>query len=141
MQPAAWVDINGKRVRRENKDAAILPPLFSARIAPDMVLVGFQIAAGDTIGNRDSTANKPGWYVVLKERAGDIHFGLDLKPSTNDPSWAALTDVPVGGCVDPRTASFRALPRSGATADKIAAMLYQRPFTMFVHASRLLHRS
>lgn len=138
MQPATWTEISGKRVRREQKDAAVLPPLFSARIAPDVTLLGFQLAGNTAIGKLDPAANLPGWYFVMKERAGDIHFGLDREASRTDPSWAALADVAVGSCVDPRSATFRALPRSGATADKIAAMLYQRPFTMFVHASRLL---
>lgn len=142
MQPAAWVNVPGSAtpVRREAKKPP-RAPLFSARIAPDVTLVGFQLAAGDAIGDPNPTATDPGWYFVLKERAGDVHFGLDIRTNRDDPSWVALPDVAVGGCVDARSASFRALPRFGPTADRIAAMLYQRPFTMFVHASRILHRS
>lgn len=143
VHPAAWVDLPGqpKKVRREAKDVASRPPLFSARIAPDVTLLGFQLDGNDAIGDPSPEARAPGWYFVIKERAGDVHFGLDLKPSANDPSWSALGDIAIGACIDARAASFRALPRYAANADGIAAMLYQRPFSMYVHASRLLHRS
>ena len=142
MHPAAWVNVPDipHPVRRHAKDAESRPPLFSARIAPDVTLLGFQLDANDAIGEPTPAAAKPGWYFVLKERAGDVHFGLDLAASTSDPSWAALPDVAVGSCIDARAQSFRSLPRYRASSDGIAAMLYQRPFSMYVHASRLLHR-
>jgi len=78
----------------------------------------------------------------LKERPGDVHFGLDLDVSPTDPptdpSWPALEDVQEHQCINAASQPFKNLPRYGGRADQIAAMLYQRPFVLYVHASRLL---
>ena len=120
-----------------NNDAPDLRrPVFSARIEPDYILLGFNLGIEEAKGN----AQKPGWFFVLKERAGDVHFGLDLKaePNNNDPSWEQLAEVGENHCIQVNSAKFAALPRSGKRADQVASMLWQKPFMLFVHASRLL---
>ena len=120
----------------KNDSADLRRPLFSARIEPDYVLLGFNLGIEEAKGN----AQKPGWFFVMKERAGDVHFGLDLKaePNSNDPSWEQLAEVVENQCIQTNSTRFAALPRSGKRADQIASMLYQKPFMLFVHASRLL---
>jgi hypothetical protein len=144
LQKAAWaVAPSTQRPYRQadgSSPANIRRPLFSARIAPDLTLLGFQLDADDARGDPNPAAGRPGWYFVLKERAGDVHFGLDLDPSAADPSWPALSEVAFNQCMDVESPEFRALPRFGASPERIAAMLYQRPFAMHVHASRLLSR-
>lgn len=111
-------------------------PLFSARIEPDYTFLGFNLGIQEVRGNTET----PGWFFVMKERAGDTHFGLDLnfESNSNDPSWEQLTDVNENQCIQIESAQFNALPRSGKRADQVASMLYQKPFMLFVHASRLL---
>lgn len=110
--------------------------LFSARIEPDYAFLGFNLGIQEVRGN----AETPGWFFVMKERAGDTHFGLDLnlEPNSNDPSWEQLAEVGENQCIQIESAQFNALPRSGKRADQVASMLYQKPFMLFVHASRLL---
>jgi hypothetical protein len=117
-------------------DTAIQYPLFTAQIEPDIRLIGFNLSVTDAIGN----PNSPGWFFVLKERAGDIHFGLDIDESTIDPSWPAISsEVPENACINASSAGFKALPRyNGERSDRVAAMLYQKPFMLFVPASRLV---
>jgi hypothetical protein len=111
-------------------------PLFSARIDPDYSFLGFNLGISEVKGNSD----KPGWFFVMKERAGDTHFGLDLhaEPNSIDPSWDQLAEVRENQCIQVNSARFNALPRAGKRADQLASMLYQKPFMLFVHASRLL---
>ncbi len=111
-------------------------PLFSARIEPDYSFLGFNLGLEEVRGN----AETPGWFFVLKERAGDTQFGLDLHldPTNTDPSWEQLAEVGENQCIQTDSVKFTALPRSGKRADQVASMLYQKPFMLFVHASRLL---
>ena len=118
-----------------------IKPFFSARIAPDFILLGFNLVLSEAIGSPvPQHDNNPGWYFALKERPGDVHFGLDLDVSPTDPSWPALEEVLENQCINAASQQFKNLPRYGGQADKIAAMLYQRPFVLYVHASRLLPR-
>ena len=82
---------------------------------------------------------------------GSVNFRLGIKghfPSKGTAPrgrWTAedqaLADVGFNQCIDVESPQFRGLPRFGASPERIAAMLYQRPFAMHVHASRLLPRS
>lgn len=111
-------------------------PLFSARIEPDYTFLGFNLGIQEVKGD----AENPGWFFVMKERAGDTHFGLDLlaEPGSGDPSWEQLAEVSENQCIQVESARFNTLPRAGKRADQVASMLYQKPFMLFVHASRLL---
>ncbi|HWC01251.1 MAG TPA: hypothetical protein VHF87_00645 [Methylomirabilota bacterium] len=142
MQKAAWledpVDHRSFRQADLSLPANTRAPLFSARIEPDYTLLGFQLDATDAKGDPAVEQGRPGWYFALKERAGDVSFGLDVDASVNDPSWPALEEVAENQCIDAESARFKSLPRYGAGSEKLAAMLYQRPFALYVHASRLL---
>lgn len=146
MTRAAWDDKEAGSHKLEldandqsqwvNDSPNLRRPLFSARIEPDYTFLGFNLGIQEVRGNTET----PGWFFVMKERAGDTHFGLDLnfEPNSNDPSWEQLTDVNENQCIQIESAQFNALPRSGKRADQVASMLYQKPFMLFVHASRLL---
>jgi hypothetical protein len=139
MQKAEWKDEQQKS-RAPTADpvenSSLIRPLFSARMSPDFIFLGFDLDPGEAVGNSD----QPGWFFALKERAGDVHFGLDVDPSTADPSWEAIKDeVPEQSCINVDGPKFKLLPRfKGDRSDRIAAMLYQRPFLLYVHASRMV---
>jgi hypothetical protein len=146
MTKAAWniknagshkleLDVN-KQSLWVNDSLNLRRPLFSARIEPDYTFLGFNLGIQEVRGN----AETPGWFFVMKERAGDTHFGLDLnsEPDSTDPSWEQLKEVGENQCIQIESTQFNALPRSGKRADQVASMLYQKPFMLFVHASRLL---
>jgi hypothetical protein len=141
MQKAVWTkEPDTQRDIRKANFSETRYPFFSARIAPDFILLGFNLVLSEAIGSLEPRPNDhPGWYFALKERPGDVHFGLDLDASIEDPSWPTL-EVPEHHCIDAASQPFKNLPRYGGQADKIAAMLYQRPFVLYVHASRLLPR-
>jgi hypothetical protein len=111
-------------------------PLFSAQLEPDIRFIGFDLSPAAALGS----PTEPAWVFVLKERAGEVHFGLDLDVSTSDPSWPPLdAEVPEHSCLNVATPAFQGLPRySGDRADKLAAMLYQKPFMLFVPAVRMV---
>lgn len=118
-----------------NTASGVLRPIFSARLEPDYQFLGFAIESKQARG----TSADPGWFVVLRERAGEVHFGLDITTETpEDPSWEALNKITENQCIDTESAQFAKLPRSGKRADELAVMLYQKPFMSFIHASQLL---
>ena len=116
-------------------DTTLRRPLFSAQIDPDYKFVGFDVATNDALGD----TMEPGWFFVLKERAGDIHFGLDIDPSATDPSWPILNDTAENNCIDVRSAGFKNLPGyTSDRSDRIASLLYQQPYMLFIHVSRIV---
>lgn len=141
LHKAVWEDGNAKpRIPATAiGDQSIRRSLFSAQINPDFQFVGFDLDPDEAIG---LNSTDPGWYVVFKERAGDIHFGLDLDASNNNPSWAALPEISENNCININSDSFKQLPgfpgQAGIRSDRLGKMLYQRPFVLFVHASRLV---
>jgi hypothetical protein len=119
-----------------NESPNLHRPLFSARIDPDYTFLGFNLGVLEVKGNDEN----PGWFFVLKERAGDTHFGMDLNMESNkkDPSWEQLAEVDENQCIQVDSVRFNELPRAGNRADQVASMLYQKPFMLFVHARRVL---
>lgn len=118
-----------------NTAPGVLRPIFSARLEPDYQFLGFAIAKEQARGN----STDPGWFVVLRERAGEVHFGLDITTETpTDPSWEALNEINENQCINIESVKFTSLPKAGKRADQLAGMLYQKPFMSFIHASQLL---
>jgi hypothetical protein len=119
-----------------NESPHLRRPLFSARIEPDYSFLGFNLSIQDVKGDQENA----GWFFVMKERAGDTHFGLDLhaEPESSDPSWEKLAEVAENQCIQAGSAQFNAVLGVGNRADQVASMLYQKPFMLFVHAGRLL---
>ena len=114
-------------------------PIFSAQLSGGYRFMGFDLPIIEAVG----AFGQPGWFFVLKERAGEIHFGLDIDAGTTDPSWAGLDpETPAGACINAAGQVFTKLPRyTAGRADAIAGMLYQQPFMLFTQVSRLLPKN
>ncbi len=136
LHQASWeTSDKNKRVPAPMTSATFRPALFSARIEPDYIFIGFDVSPSEAVGTGDA----PGWFFVLKERAGNVQFGLDMNASASDPSWPALGSVQENTCIDVRLEAFTQLPRyRGNQADVIARLLFQKPFMRYVHAGRLI---
>ncbi len=65
-------------------------PVFMAELEPDIYLFGFDLDIDEAKGDSEDST-KPGWFFVLRERPGQIRFGLDdwtpVNPS--DPDFPA----------------------------------------------------
>ena len=150
--------------RKPNKDAAPRLPIFLSHMSPDYLFAGFNLSELDVLGSgTDTSGNKAGWYFVIAERPGEMHFGMDLERKTeyrtwNDVAWTDLaqnidyidlqTDIPApppnkngfewGKGESPVTND----PVSG-TGDsaQMAAILQRKPVQIFIHASMLLTKN
>lgn len=62
-------------------------PIFQATLEPDVNIFGFSLSAEDAKGDRENSI--PGWFFVIKERPGQVCFGLDDYTPANptDPTW------------------------------------------------------
>ncbi len=68
---------------RTNK---IRKPIFTARVEPDVFLVGFDLTYTDAKGDSAfGTGTNAGWYFVMEERLTEPHFGADLTTSQLNP--------------------------------------------------------
>ncbi|HEX6225535.1 MAG TPA: hypothetical protein VFZ52_14055 [Chryseolinea sp.] len=111
-QKAAFKNVNNPAVPRALADANvegnIKVPVFFAELDPDIYLFGFDLDEDEAKGD-SSDATKPGWFFVLRERPGQIRFGLDDWTPTdpddpafptsdpanwNDLSWEHLVSAP-----------------------------------------------
>ncbi len=77
---AAFKDASNPSAPRALADASVAAnikvPVFMAELDPDIYLFGFDLDVEEAKGD-SSNASKPGWYFVLRERPGQIRFGLD----------------------------------------------------------------
>lgn len=64
-------------------------PLYSAKVEPDIYFFGFDLTCDDAKGVPNVEA-EPGWFFVLKERAGEARFGLDIEGKTTKLTWNDL---------------------------------------------------
>jgi hypothetical protein len=135
-------------------DGNVLLPVFMAELDPDIYLFGFDLDKDEAKGD-SSDINKPGWFFVLRERPGQIRFGLDdytpqeegdvpsSDPATwNDMSWehlvASTTDLD-NYTIDVTTSiSTSDTAVWGKNAADMAYILYQNPVLYARHAQEML---
>ncbi|MEM7703302.1 MAG: hypothetical protein AAF251_15300 [Pseudomonadota bacterium] len=166
LQKARYDGTGADRTKRldDSDPDAVLTPIFSTQILPDMSFFGFDVSVDDLRGD-DQDA---GYFAVFAERPGETRFGLDFAttPPTPFENWADLdwdkaasqvvnehlvlpSDpaairpvVPSGTPADDprRLYSFATLNSDGGpglSAD-IASVLMQDPFLMAMHAEHLI---
>jgi len=120
--------------RVPDETVPIKMPVASARLEQDIFFLGFDITQAQALGGGQDA----GWYVGLQERPGDIHFGLDQETEVSSPKeahWDNAGTQP-GQCVDlengkPLFAGLR-------HAADVAVLLYQKPFMVLIHATKML---
>lgn len=154
--------INNNQNRVPDMNAEPLSPIFLASMLPDFLFAGFELTKDMVIGNTTVEADKGGWYFVIAERPGEMHFGLDQSRDPNkqygtwnDLAWTDISqvaeyidlenDIPAdpaakgglewGKGQKPVTAD----PAAGTgDAAQMAAILRQKPVQIFVHASLMV---
>jgi hypothetical protein len=136
-------------------------PVLQAELDPDIALYGFAMTAAEARGRRstdpDTGPIDAGWFFVLKERPGQVRFGMDeprpdaaLPPldSWNDLTWGhiqfpdgsanitlatnQLTLTGNGGATTPTAATW------GQSSADMAYALFQDPIFYARHAAELL---
>jgi hypothetical protein len=151
MRPAVWAGAD-RQLRDLGPQEQELAPVFSGWLSPDLLVFGFPLAVSTARG----TAEDPGWFVVLREQATAIRFGVDDPPEDpatwstppkawSDLHWAHLVGpggvdtarfLPIAGtAVSGLVLDGAAYARNGA---HVARALLQQPFEISVHASRML---
>jgi len=141
-------------------------PLFKAEIDPDITLLGFDLdkdeARGERIENSTtSTVGKnPGWFFIMKERPGQVRFGLDdfvneqgddtvmptgIPSTWDDLSWEHLvsskTDLLNYHISFSKTVTITNpanQPVWNMNSADMAAILYQSPVLFARHAAEML---
>jgi len=133
-----------------NVPGNIRTPIFQAELEPDIAIFGFNLTKEEAQGNSDYPE---GWFFVLKERPGQINFGLDdsetipanSAASWNDLEWGHL--VSAGGSLDTlnyiscNSSDVRATataPQWGTNSAEMAFILYQNPVMYARHAAEML---
>ncbi|MHA7131035.1 hypothetical protein [Algoriphagus namhaensis] len=154
-QKAAYKNGNRNLPRVLGADNTILWPVISGKMEPDVYFFGFELSQEEANGNR--TGN-PGYFFVLRERPGQISFGLDdlngtLNMSFN--SWDKVTWEHTTGnpSVKPPYLKVQGVPPAfkkdaegpspaaqwGASSSDMAYILYQSPILFARHASTMLN--
>ncbi|XXF74948.1 hypothetical protein P2318_17905 [Myxococcaceae bacterium GXIMD 01537] len=126
-------------------------PLFSAQVAPDVLLVGFALTEAMALGNpaTPSAPGSAGWFFTFRERPGEPRFGLDEASapiSTQPPSWAELSWGHLAlaqGHIDVDSPASRTRPPAetvawGQDAAAMAHILFQPPSLVALHARAMI---
>ncbi|RMG72128.1 MAG: hypothetical protein D6722_05900 [Bacteroidetes bacterium] len=101
-------------------DSDVKYPVLQGKLRPNISFFGFELDDVEAKGNR---INNPGWFFVLKERPGQIRFGLDdymdLTPQDSvEEGEAPAPSVPPTAADDWNDMSWgHLLPSNGALAD------------------------
>lgn len=145
---------NKQRELGDYNKSNVLWPIISGSLEPDVYFFGFHLTTDQANGNR---VNDPGYFFVMRERPGQVSFGLDdLEGALNktpenwdnvtwehitgnastQPSQLAITDVSIKlshSGTGPRTAKW------GGSSSDMAYILYQSPILFARHASTMLN--
>jgi len=135
-------------------------PIITGNIEPDVYFFGFELTKEEANGNRpgDPGTDDPGWFFVLRERPGQISFGLDDLGNDNldttPGNWDSVTWENITGNanqqpgflkVDGVNIALGANPTDpkdaiwGANSSDMAYILYQSPILFARHASTMLN--
>ncbi len=143
-------------------DTEVAEPVLQGALDRRSVFYGFAVSATDLRGDRTATVRTPetaGWYVTIEEPSAGPRFGLDAAADDGadltggaatwtDLSWGHL--VPRNGTLGdvPHAVARQPLPpRTPATMDALtwgrnaahqAAITWQRPYRVLIHADLLL---
>jgi hypothetical protein len=155
-------DDSQPRELADETDANVRYPVLQAELDPDIALYGFVLTAAEARGRRTGDPGNgpidPGWFFVLKERPGQVRFGMDDPPppggnlpaldSWDDLNWGHVTFP--NGAVNIILASNQLTLTGHASADAPAAAqwgqssadmayaLFQDPILYAKHAAELL---
>ncbi len=134
-------------------------PVFQGSLDTDVVLFGFDLDKHEARGNR---ADNPGWFFILKERPGELRFGMDdvaIDRSTgeivfpadpagswSDLNWAHLVNDAAAmdalGQIDLqqpiRLTGNLITEWQNANAANFASILFQNPVIFARHAQEML---
>ncbi|MEJ1240283.1 hypothetical protein WBG78_19230 [Chryseolinea sp. T2] len=135
-------------------------PIFLSTMSPDYLFAGFDLSKAAAMGLDD---NDGGYYFVIAERPGEMHFGLDQTESStydrwNDLSWPKLSKVTshidLQRDIPPSPVNSNALawgkgespitnsPTGGlGDSAQMAAILNQKPVRIFVHATQMVSKA
>jgi hypothetical protein len=137
-------------------------PLFKAEVRPDLHFIGFNLtleqvrgdpALAETAETRAGIpASRLGWFFVLKEVVGEARFGLDenIPPPAqrsaerwDNFAWENLGSVKRINVMSPFSKPLVGSANTaglawGSNAADMAAILYQKPVMVAVHAREML---
>jgi hypothetical protein len=141
-------------------------PLFKADIDPDITLCGFDLDVIQAKGEKLSSSGpppagrNPGWFFVLKERPGQVRFGLDDfaapqgnpdgMPTGNPATWDDLTWEHLVNAKSDLGSYHLNFAKSisitnpanqpvwGMNAADMASILFQNPVLFARHAAEML---
>ena len=131
----------------------LLTPRFKMNIQPDIVTLGFEIDKADVLGDPNPQNGDAGWFFVFRERPGSIRFGLDIPGNFTPPltSWddldwdhmasadyASMTpssDVSAMNALQVNPGDYK----WSEDAAQTAAILYQTPSMIAIHASNMIN--
>jgi hypothetical protein len=141
---------------RAEMDSEIRFPLFTAEVEPDIRFFGFDltVAAAQGADHPTKETDDWGWYFVIQEIPGEPRFGMDVEfdpdddPTTpitwNDLSWDRMPGSRFVSPAGPPVPSFFNLlspalrAQWGRHSADMAAVLFQRPVMIAVHAREML---
>lgn len=150
-QRAKWQagDVTFSQHRELDPSAAPLYPIFGATVDPDTTFLGFDLTVTQAKGDIHGPA--PGYFFILKERPGEIRFGVDGGDGSpgSPASWNDLDQdsAPfVNGHLDPSDNAVTATDPTinsktvnwGFNSTNIAQILYQNPVMVCVHAEEMI---
>lgn len=126
-----------------NPAGATKYPIFSAKIDPDITFLGFELTEDEA---RGGTVHK-GWYFCIKEPVTGPRFGMDLAPddgntippvSWNDLHWGHMNNNVLIDLTDKTFPDAAVDGHWGKNSAQMAAILYQVPVLVAIHATQLL---
>jgi hypothetical protein len=152
-QEAKWPGSDTSAARVLDPAGEVRHPIFHAKLDPDIMIVGFDLAEETARGHRpvggDTSPAEPGWFFVLMERPGEPRFGLDDRTppgglqTWDDLAWDAF-EFSEGSPNVELAANETLAPTSnqpavwGRTAADMAAIFFQSPVLLARHASEML---
>jgi hypothetical protein len=141
----------------EERESEIKFPLFHAEIEPDVRFFGFDLTAAAAKGMENPKNEKDnwGWYFLIQQSPGEPRFGMDIEFDPDDDATTPITWDDLGWDKYPDTGGFirTATPPApaffnqlsptlksqwGTHSADMAAILYQQPVMIAIHAREML---
>jgi hypothetical protein len=145
-----------KRVVRQKDFKQAISPSFQGVMGPGLRYVGFDQSPEKMLGakDKDDLATDPGWFIVFEQPAFAPAFGLDALANFRQNGAPASADGLEWGDFARDESDFITLrqPRGdvfwagtevdgfkwGRSSSDIAALCFQRPVRVMIHADRLV---